>query len=428
MTTSGTTVGASRDFDPFDLAVLSDPLPHYARLREESPVHYLPDYDAWAVSRYADVYDVLADPDGHFTTAPEGPVVGRRELSSEYRARIAPVSTNPLASMNALPRPYYSELRQAFGKSFRRGAVARLADFIREQARDVIGSLHPERPVDLVTEVGGEVTARTVCHILEIPMAEARRMLALSNAATRTDPVHGGLVPEADDLRTELREMARGPVERRRAAGATGDSPIIDSLIRHTVDGRPLTDDEILVQLRSIMLGGTETVPKVFGHGLMELAREPAQRRALLADLDVTAAIAVQEMLRYCAPGQWFLRSVVSPVTVGGMSMEAGQRVLPLLMSANRDPRAFEDPDRFVWNRKVVSHLGFGQGFKFCPGSHLARLELQILVEEFLTAFPAYEVDESASERPPSHFQWAWSHVRARPGPSGRTSTEHEGK
>lgn len=108
--------------------------------------------------------------------------------------------------------------------------------------------------------------------------------------------------------------------------------------------------------------------------------------------------------------------------------MEAGQRVLPLLMSANRDPRAFEDPDRFVWNRKVVSHLGFGQGFKFCPGSHLARLELQILVEEFLTAFPAYEVDESASERPPSHFQWAWSHVRARPGPSGRTSTEHEGK
>lgn len=401
-------------YDPFDLDVMRNPLPYYRRLREDFPIYQLPQYDAWAVSRFDHVYAVLADPDGKFST-PEGAMVGRRELSRFNHGRIRDVSTDPLESMNFLPRQPYGELRQSIGKSFRRHAVARLEDFIRDQARQTLSQLSARDEFDLTVDYGGAVASRTVCHILDVPLEMAPRVLELVNRSSRQDLQYGGFVDESAVLLAELRDLARGPVARRRIAGATGESPVIDSLLHHTVDGRHLSDDEIVVQLRSVMVGGSETVPKVVAHGLMELYKDPTQLAEVMMDLRANVAVAAQEMVRYCAPGQWFLRTVVEPVTIAGQLLEPGQRVFPLVMSANRDPRAFDRPDVFLWNREIKTHLGFGQGLKFCLGSHLAQLELRIMLEEFLTAFPHYSIDEKASERPPSNFQWGWSHVRAFP-------------
>jgi len=142
----------------------------------------------------------------------------------------------------------------------------------------------------------------------------------------------------------------------------------------------------------------------------MELWRHPDQRRAIGGEPD-RCATAFEEMLRYCAPAQWFTRTVRRPITVAGQELGSGNRIFPLLMSANRDEREFDDPDAFIWDRPITRHLAFGQGQNFCIGNHLARLEGRVMVEELLARAPGYEIDMDGARRPPSSFQWGWRSV-----------------
>jgi cytochrome P450 len=200
-------------------------------------------------------------------------------------------------------------------------------------------------------------------------------------------------------------------VRARRAAGADGRYPLIDGLLEYRLMGRALTDEEISGSvLATVLFGGVETLPKVVAHGLMELWRHPDQRRQVRAD-PANCARAFEEMLRYCAPAQWFSRTVRHPITIAGQELGTGHRIFPLLMSANRDEREFDDPDAFQWDRPITRHLAFGQGQCFCIGSHVARLEGRILVEELLSRVPEYDIDIDAAVRPPSSFQWGWRAV-----------------
>jgi cytochrome P450 len=110
-------------------------------------------------------------------------------------------------------------------------------------------------------------------------------------------------------------------------------------------------------------------------------------------------------MMRYGAPLQWVGRTVIRPAVVAGTPMEAGQRVILLLASANRDELEFDDADQFRWDRPVTRHLAFGHGLHFCIGSHVARLEGRVLVDELLARIPDYEIDVAGAVRPPSEFQ-----------------------
>lgn len=112
-------------------------------------------------------------------------------------------------------------------------------------------------------------------------------------------------------------------------------------------------------------------------------------------------------MIRYCAPAQWFARTVRKPFTVHDTTIRPGQRVITLLASANRDEREYPDPDAFIWNRPIERLLAFGRGQHFCLGVHLARLEIGILVNEWLDRVTEWRIDDTAASRPPSSFQWA---------------------
>jgi cytochrome P450 len=147
----------------------------------------------------------------------------------------------------------------------------------------------------------------------------------------------------------------------------------------------------------------------------MELAAAPAQRRAIAASPARNVAVAFEEILRYCAPAQWFMRTVKEPVTIAGQKLEPGQRILTLLAAANRDEREFEEPDKFVWNRAIKRHLAFGHGLHSCLGVHLARLEGRVMLEEILARIPNYTITDAV--RTPSSFQWGYTsamlHVNA---------------
>jgi cytochrome P450 len=168
---------------------------------------------------------------------------------------------------------------------------------------------------------------------------------------------------------------------------------------------------EAAVQMLGVFIGGTETVPKIVAHGLWELGTHPDQMRAVRADLAANVPVAREEMIRYCAPAQWFARTVRKPFTIHDTTIAPGQRIITLLASANRDEREYPDPDAFIWDRRIERLLAFGRGQHFCLGVHLARLEITIMVTEWLKRVTDYRVVADAASRPPSSFQWGWNNV-----------------
>ena len=213
-------------------------------------------------------------------------------------------------------------------------------------------------------------------------------MLATVNAGSLAQPGSG---VEVANARPGYLEYLVPIVQRRRAEAADGTLPIVDSLIGYRQpDGSELSDTEAAIQLLGVFIGGTETVPKIVAHGLWELSGRPDQMAAVRADLEANVPVARDEMIRYCAPAQWFARTVRKPYPIHGTTINPGQRIITLLASANRDEREYPDPDEFIWNRPIARSLAFGRGQHFCLGFHLARLEIAVLVQEWLKRVPEY--------------------------------------
>lgn len=393
-------------YDPFAREVMANPLPFYRRLRAEAPVLYLEKYDTFIFSRFQDILDVLTIGNNAFiatdTTLPDP-----ARLLRHNGGKVAELPLDPMPIGALLGSPHYEILRQAHIKPFRPRAVLELEDFVRTLANERLDALLPQGRFDLTLDYGGIVAASVVCRLLDMPLDFAPEVLALVNQLSLTDPDGGGT-----DISVTIGrgvEMMVEFIARRRKAGADGTVPMIDGLIRLDHYGRPLTDVEIATQLVCVFVGGTETVPKITAHGLMELANAPGQLEAVRQDLAANVPVAIEEMIRFCAPAQWFARTAHKDVSVAGQQIRVGQRIIVLFGSAGRDEAEFEEPDRFVWNRRIPRVLSFGAGQHFCIGVHLARMELRVLVDSFLRRVPAFRFDMDRAVRLPSSFQWGWN-------------------
>jgi cytochrome P450 len=234
-------------------------------------------------------------------------------------------------------------------------------------------------------------------------------VLAAVNVGSLAEPGSGVDTAQA---RPNYLEYLVPVVQRRRAQAADGELPIVDGLLGYRLpDDSALDDVEVATQMLCVFIGGTETVPKVVAHGLWELSRRRDQLTAVRADPATNVPVAREEMIRYCAPAQWFARTARKPFTIHDTTIEPGQRIITLLASANRDEREYPQPDEFIWNRPIQRSLAFGRGQHFCLGYHLARLEVTVLVQEWLRRVRAYRIIDEAAFRPPSSFQWGWSRV-----------------
>jgi cytochrome P450 len=380
-------------------------------LRDHDPVLFLPQYDTFVVSRFADVYSVLGDTTDTFQTT-EGSVPTPERLRTHFPDGMPLPSTDPIGLHTAQPSHVHGPIRQAHGRPLRRGSVARLEDEIRQLVRSRLDALLPRVEFDLVQDFAGIVAATVMCRMFRIPDDQARHLLATVNSTTRTDPLHGGY--DFAVLTATIQALIEPVVVARRREGPDGSFPLVDGLLDFRLDGRPLRDDEVSRQLIGVMVGGTETLPKVFGHGLMELEAAPDQLAQVRSDPATTAPRAFEEMLRFCGPAQWFMRVVHRPTEIAGVPVLPGQRVLCLIQSANRDPREFDEPDTFRWDRDIKRTMAFGHGPHFCIGVHLARLEGRILLAEWLQRVPRYEILRHAAVRPPSSFQWGWTRLPVR--------------
>jgi cytochrome P450 len=395
-------------YDPFDPSVMADPLAYYRTLRDEHPVYYLPQWDTYALSRFADIWDVLAINDGTFV-ASEGTLPAATVLATHNDGPVPDPPLHPLPFHANFDAPIYEDVRRCTSSQFRPKSVAKLDDRIRALANECLDELLPRGTFDLTQDYGGIVAASIVCELVGLPVELATDVLATVNAGSLAQPGSGVNTANA---RPGYLDYLRPIVERRRAAAAEGELPIVDGLLAYRLpDGTALDDMEAAVQMLGVFIGGTETVPKIVAHGLWELGRRPDQMAAVRADLDTNVPIVREEMIRYCAPAQWFARTVREPFTIHGTTIKPGQRIITLLASAGRDEREYAEPDEFVWNRPMERLLAFGRGQHFCLGVHLARREIGIMVTEWLKRVPQYRILDAEASRPPSSFQWGWNSI-----------------
>ncbi|ORX06572.1 cytochrome [Mycobacterium triplex] len=387
---------------------MANPLPYYRTLRDHYPVYYMPQWDTYALSRFEDIWQVLEVNDGTFV-ASEGTLPPATVLAKHNTGPVEDPPLHPLPFHAVFDTDLYGEIRRAHSAPLRPRSVAGLEARIRELANERLDLLLPQGSFDLTQDYGGIVAASMVCDLLGLSTELAPQVLAAVNAGSLTEP--GAGVDTAQARPNYLEHLI--PVVKRRRADQSGDPlPVVDGLLGYRLpDGSALDDVETATQMLCIFIGGTETVPKIVAHGLWELGQRPDQMAAVRADPAANVPVAREEMIRYCAPAQWFARTVRKPYTIHGQTLQPGQRITTILASANRDEREYPDPDEFIWDRPIKRMLAFGRGQHFCIGYHLARLEVAVLVQEWLRRVTDFEINGQDATRHPSSFQWGWNSI-----------------
>jgi cytochrome P450 len=395
-----------REYDPYAPDVMRDPMPYYRDLRAAGPVHALPQYDAWALPRFAEVWNVLQQRDE--ISISDGPIFARERMLERNVRPPSSVVRRPLATFSMLDPPVHTRLRKAMVGPFVPGAVATFESSLRADTRALLDQLVPAGRFDAVGDLGAPLVTVVMCRLLDLPASDHATIVEQVHLQMGREPGTPGMSADGRAAQAALHAYISAFV-----ADVRGRHPVVDNLRATIDDGDPLSDAEVAVQLSTLLVGGVETLPKILAGGLVRLAQHPDQRAALAADPSLVGN-AFEEIMRTEAVLQWVGRTLLADVEVAGTRMRAGQRVFLLLVSANHDEREFPEAERFDVHRAFPRTLVFGHGTHFCIGAHVARLEGRVILQELLARIPDYEVDVAAVEKTPSEFQVGYAAMPVR--------------
>jgi cytochrome P450 len=379
-------------FSPYDYEIHEDPYPTYARLRDEAPLFHNPEVGFWALSRHADVIEGFRD---------------SARFSSAFGVSLDPSAYGPdahrVSSFIAMDPPRHGRMRGLVSRAFTPRRVAALEPRIRDLARAHIAAALAERDAggatatfDLIGAVAGKLPMDVVSELLGVPPADRDELRRLADLVLHREDGIDDVPPAGAEAALALVGYYAGMVAERRAR--PGDD-LTSALVAAELDGHRLTDDDIIGVLFLMVVAGNETTTKLLGHAWYWAWRHPDQRATPLGD---PARIPdwVEETLRYDTSSQFLVRTAAEDVPLHGGVIPAGDRVVLVLGAANRDPRAFPDPDRYDLDRPQDTQLAsFGMGRHFCLGASLARLEARVALEELVARVADYEVDEGGSVR-----------------------------
>lgn len=397
-------------FLPIRKSLRSDPHPYYRRLRERDPVHRSRIAGGWVLSRHADVFEVLRDP----TWSSD-----ERNWSrfAKFRARgeragMPDPYEEKRASMLRIDPPDHTRLRGLVSKAFTPRAVERMRPRVTLLVDELLAKVESRRRMELMDDFAAPLPVIVIAELIGIPAAEHQQFRRLSDEAVRLLG-DGSLGEKRRGIAGmhALSDYFASIVEARRA---DPHDDLVSALVAVEEAGDRLSLAEMLSTLVLLLVAGNETTTKLIGNSVLALLRNPDQLERLHADPDLMTN-AIEEFLRYDGPVQLTSRLAREDRELCGRTVRKGEQVVLLLAGANRDPAAFEDPDRLDVGRRDVRHLAFSQGIHFCLGAQLARLEgalaLGALVERLpgmRLANPEIRWSSNTILRGPEALQLAW--------------------
>jgi cytochrome P450 len=390
---SSTQPGSSAPlYDPLSPSFLEDPYPFYARLREESPVHFNSDGDGWVLSRYADAQMVLRD--GRF---------GRTGFDSYVVMMLGPgpVEESFRRWMLFMDPPNHTRLRGLASKAFTPRAVERLRSGVQRQVDLLLDQVQQSGSADLIAGLAYPLPVAVICDLLGVPLDDLTTFHDWSDALARVLEIRytpPEIIAAGNEAAQGLTDYFRGLIAERR--GRPGDD-LLSALIVAEEQGDRLSEDELLATCVLLFFAGHETTVNLIGNGVLALLRHPDQLARLRAEPHLIGS-AVEEFLRYDGSVQRTARFALVDLEIEGVPIGAGQVVSVLLGAANRDPARFAEPDRLDLGRQDNHHLTFGGGIHYCLGAPLARLEAQLAINTLLQRLPGLELATDRLEHRPN--------------------------
>ena len=371
-------------FQPCGGETWRDPFPMYKRLRDEDPVHHVPDNgegdDYYVLSRFGHVFEAAVDA-ATFSSA--------SGLTINYGDMEKIGLESPIVMMDP---PAHTDLRKLAVKRFTPKQVKTLDRMVREFVVERVEALRVAGEADIVAELLKPLPSFVVAHSLGVPHDDRYRFDQWTNATV--DANAEGELLDAKEIVADLFGYFAALIEKRRAEPR-------DDMLSALIFGRLKTGEEVsmaklLGMAFTMVTGGNDTVTGLLGGTLEILTRHPEQRAQLLAD-PTRIPNAVEEFLRLTAPVQGLTRTVTRDVEIEGTTIPEGRKVMLLYGSANRDEREFgDDAETCDVNRKIRRHVTFSYGPHHCIGAALARLQGRITVEELLKRCPDFAVDPDA--------------------------------
>lgn len=344
------------DWDPRAESVLADQERAYDDMRRRCPVAYS-EFLGWSIFRHADVLRVLRD---HETFS---------NVVSAHRA-----------VPNGMDPPEHTAYRLAIEGFFSRERMAQFEPVCRELARALLAKLPVQEHFDFTQLFALPFSAACQCAFLGWPSELMTPVIAWTRASQAA--TLQGVREELAVLSGEFAAHIRALLDRRRAEQSSGGD-VTSELTRTQVDGRPLTDEELTGILRNWTVGEVGSMAAALGIVVRRLALDPELQQRLRSDVSLLPS-ATEEALRISGPLVANRRVAKREVELGGRTIRAGERVTVMWISANRDELAFERATELQLDREPDDSLLYGTGIHVCPGAPLARLELNVALEESL--------------------------------------------
>mgnify|MGYP001819175851 CR=1 FL=1 len=357
-------------------------------LRETCPVAHTERFGgAWLPTRHEDVARIAKDTE-HFTS--QGVIVNdwRPEVPRPM-GYAPPITSDP---------PFHAIARKFLLEFFSPKAIDGWESNARETCRDLISEIKEKGldEVDAATEYAQNIPVRVIADMLALPREDGDRFRVFIHRILE-EPGQNSIESWEDTLDYYLDTKVK---ERRENLG----DDLISYLCTGDIDGMPLLDEHVRGTIALLIIAGIDTTWSGIGSSIWHLAQNPVDRRRWIQDPEVRP-FALEEFLRFYAPVT-MARLVAEDVEIGGCPMKDGDWTLLPFPAANRDPDAFENADEFIIDRQRNRHTAFGLGIHRCVGSNLARMEMRVALEEWMDAFPDFELAD------PDAVTWSTGQVR----------------
>ena len=367
-------------------SIMDDPYPIYRQLREEAPVFWSDNWNAWVISRVDDVAESLKDKE--FLSNENRQALLFDSVTPAEREKLAPLR-HYFAQKDVIGSdpPDHTRMRALVQKAFTPKTIATLEPRIRALANEMIGAAAHSGQFDFIDEVAHPLPVVLIAEMLGAP-PEDRDLFKRWSSDILAFQGTGRTTYEAADISQtallELFDYMNRLIDLRRT---DPKDDVITALAFAEEGGSRFTRDELLATCNTLLTAGHETTTNLIGNLIHLLLTHPGQWAALKENPALIGP-AIEEALRYEAPKQRNFRRVKKPHLFRGVEFAENEMVFQLIGAANRDPDNASDPDLFDITRPKIDHLSFGYGIHFCLGAPLARMEARVVLETLLEHLP----------------------------------------